>query len=126
MATVFRVESPKGLSLWFNASGDETKMAEALGLQKAAAMPMPFDELMRADGLSWYSAVNRIDDFRALFGPGDIERIYRLGFRLWAFETPLVVQAEWHPIFVKDGASRVELPFSMVRTLDSDLILEDA
>ena len=121
MATVFRVESPEGLSLWRDAEGHETLLAERIGLKKAAAMPMPFDETMRMDGLSWFSAVDQIDDFRALFGIGDIERIYRLGFRLWAFETPLVMRAEWHPVFVRDGASRVELPFSMVRALDCAL-----
>lgn len=104
---LFRVEDAKGQSLWYDNEG-QYKHPEFL---LATMMDMSFDDRIVGQ---WFSAVYKVEDFRALFQEQDIPKLITDGFRLYKYKVKFIKDLEWHPVFRKEESERIELPISLV------------
>jgi hypothetical protein len=80
---VYRVENPTTRrGLWYGADGRLDPVLFELSAAKCRDLPMGFDPEMAADGLSWVSAAERLDDLPTWISAQDAAELYAAGHRV--------------------------------------------
>lgn len=106
MKKLYRIENKKGKhGMWRNFDGTVNplldNMEEDLPIK---ALPMPEDEIYRAEGKEWFSSTDDIEKLKHWFQESDVDALLAAGFEiLELIVTDYKVLSEFEAVFTRDA-----------------------
>lgn len=98
--------------LWYTRQGELKPIVHDLELG-CASLPMDFDpKVYQAEGISWYSGCDTLEDLYQWFSPTEMLKMKTAGFKLMMFNSELVRPHYGHVIFSKahlNGQQEIDL-----------------
>jgi len=102
---IYRIEhGVTTLGMWhtMDDTGDQPLVAQ-LTRQDIAQMPMPDDDLWRADGRQWYSGVPSMEAMSFWFTREDMIELFDLGFDIFRYDVTEWNHLEHETLFTRES-----------------------
>lgn len=113
MPTIYRVDNPNGVGLWFTSEGKKTDFITQIESAKNRDLPMDFDPDFAG---GWISAAESIEQLRQWIPFEDMIVLAEHGFVLTEIEVPEIRVVPHHLLFRREHA--------VIKTLDFNVLQE--
>lgn len=101
--TLYRIQSPKGQSLWYDIDGNWDPVIMTLTEGISRNLPMEFDTRYHTDGKNWFCACENKDSFQQWFSALDVTELIQMGYELLKLEVAEFVIEPYQALFTKEG-----------------------